>query len=196
MTNLPDWISLRTGRRPHTASVVAALAALALAACSPQPATKPAEPAAPIAPGVPAAAPETPKPEPAPTVGGDGSAIRLSALSTADLQAEPLKGELQCSFSTPTASPVLVAVGYVASKASAQGVVKVLDTVEPVTTPGGFDAMIKGAAFMGQGKTVTIALTGAAPVGGGESPGYPATLTYDRADGARLILTGLWTCGP
>lgn len=175
----------------------AALAAglVALAACSPQADTKPAEPAAPapIAPGVP---PETPKPQAVATVGGDGSAIRLSPLTTADLQAAPLKGELQCSFATPAVSPLLVAAGFVASKEPAQGVVKVGDSVEPVTTPGGFDAMLKGAVFTGQGKTVTIALTGAAPVGGGESPGYPATLTYDRADGARLTLTGLWTCGP
>lgn len=136
------------------------------------------------------------KPEPGATVGGDGSPIVLNVLSTADLQAAPLKGELGCSLATPTASPLLVPVGVVASKEAAQRVVKVGDYVEPVATPGGFDAMSKGAAFVGQGKTVTIALTGAAPVGGGESPGYPATLTYDPADGARLTLTGLWTCGP
>lgn len=195
MTRHPDEIS--SGARRRAASV-AALLALALAACSPQPATTPAEPAAaaPIAPGVPAAPPETPAAAPAATVGGDGSAITLNALSTADLQATPLQGELGCSFSTPTASPLLVAMGVVASKAAAQGVVKVGDYVERVATPGGFDAMSKGAVFTGQGKTVTIALTGAAPVGGGESPGYPATLTYDRADGARLVQTGLWTCGP
>ncbi|MDP3102533.1 MAG: hypothetical protein Q8N10_18760, partial [Phenylobacterium sp.] len=150
-------------------------------------------PAAPIAPGVPAA---PASPDPAATVGGDGSAITLNPLSSADLQSAALQGELGCSFSTPTASPLLVAMGVVASKEPAQGVVKVMDSVERVTAPGGFDAMLKGVAFVGQGKTVTIALTGAAPVGGGESPGYPATLTYDRADGAKLVLTGLWTCGP
>ncbi|WP_340644335.1 hypothetical protein [Phenylobacterium sp.] len=193
MTNSSDWNASRTGRRKRVTSV-AALVALALAACSPQPTSKPAEPpAATIAPGVP---PATPKPETAPTVGGDSSPIRLSALSNADLQSAALQGELGCSFSTPTASPLLVAMGVVASKTPAQGVVKVLDSMERVTAPGGFDAMLKGAVFADQGKTVTIALTGAAPVGGGESPGYPATLTYDRADGARLTLTGLWTCGP
>jgi len=191
MANFPDLSDPR-----RLAACIAAL--LALAACSPQADTRPPA-AAPIAPGVPpapSAPPPAPKPAPAATVGGDGSPIVLNALSAADLQAAPLKGELQCSFSTPTASPLLVAMGFVASKDAAQGVVKVGDYVEPVTTPGGFDAMTKGAAFAGQGKTVTIALTGAAPVGGGESPGYPATLTYDRADGARLVLTGLWTCGP
>lgn len=192
MTHLPDEIS--SGARRRAASV-AALLALALAACSPQPAATPSEPAAstPIAPGVPAA---PASPEPAATVGGDGSAITLNPLSSADLQSAALQGELGCSFSTPTASPLLVAMGVVASKEPAQGVVKVGDYVERVATPGGFDAMSKGSVFTGQGKTVTIARTGAAPVGGGESPGYPATLTYDRADGAKLVLTGLWTCGP
>lgn len=195
MTDLPNEISSGAHRR---APSLAALTALALAACSPQPATTPVEPAAaaPIAPGVPAAPPETPAAAPAATVGGDGSAITLTALSSADLQSAALQGELGCSFSTPAASPLLVAMGVVASKAPAQGVVKVLNSVERVTAPGGFDAMSKGAAFVGQGKTVTISLTGAAPVGGGESPGYPATLTYDRADGAKLTLLGLWTCGP
>ncbi|MES2723692.1 MAG: hypothetical protein V4656_11125 [Pseudomonadota bacterium] len=195
MTRLPDEIS--SGARRRAASV-AALVALALAACSPQPAATPSEPApaAPIAPGVPAAPPETPNPEPAATVGGDGSAITLNPLSSADLQSANLQGELGCSFSTPAASPLLVAMGVVASKEPAQGVVKVGDYVERVATPGGFDAMSKGAVFTGQGKSVTIARTGAAPVGGGESPGYPATLTYDRADGAKLTLAGLWTCGP
>ena len=195
MTHLRDETSSGARRR---ATSLAALLALALAACSPQPAATPSEPTAstPIAPGVPAAPAETPAAAPAPTVGGDGSAITLNPLSSADLQSAALQGELGCSFSTPAASPLLVAMGVVASKAPAQGVVKVGDYVERVTAPGGFDAMLKGVAFAGQGKTVTIALTGAAPVGGGESPGYPATLTYDRADGAKLVLPGLWTCGP
>ena len=55
--------------------------------------------------------------------------------------------------------------------------------------------MVKGATFSGQGKTITIALTGKA-IGDGESPAYPATLTYDRADGARRVIEGTWTCGP
>ena len=193
MANLPGLIRVPTPRHLHVISV-AALVALALAACSPAPDAAPA--AEPPAAPTPAAPPETPKPEPAATLGGGGSPIRLTALSNTDLQSASLQGELGCSFSTPTASPLLVAVGYVASKEPAQGVVKVLDSVERVVAPGGFDAMLKGAVFAGQGKTLTIALTGAAPVGGGESPGYPATLTYDRADGARQILTGLWTCGP
>ncbi len=184
------------GSIPH----VAALIALALTACSgPADSSAQAEAERP-APAQAQPAPVTPPPAPpAPasdTVGGDGSAIVLNALSSAEIGAAKLTGELGCSFASPDTSPLLVAMGDVASATRAQGVVKVLDSVELVSAKGGFDAMLKGAAFAGQGKTVTIALTGARPVGGGESPGYPATLTYDRADGARRTIDGLWTCGP
>lgn len=179
--------------------------ALVMAACSgptaPEdqsegapPAPTPA-PTAPVAPTPATGADATPAGD---TVGGDGSPIILNALSAADLQAANLSGELGCSFASPTQSPLLVAKGDVGSKASAQGVVKVVDYVEQVGAKdgGGFGAMLKGATFVGRGKTVSVALTDAKPVGGGESPGYPATLTYDRADGARRVISGLWTCGP
>lgn len=180
----------------------AALAALlGAAACSEQ---KPAEPAAPAetrsvagveavapppaAPAVPASSGET--------VGGDGSPITLNALSEADVEANPLQGELACSFGGAGATPpLLIAKGDVATKESAFGLVKVGDYVERIAQPGGFNAIVKGGTFSGQGKTVIIALTGPA-VGGGESPPRPATLTYQRADGAERVFTGLWTCGP
>lgn len=143
--------------------------------------------------------PSVPAPAPAPaegaTTGGDGSAIELSALSAADMQANPLGGELACSFSSPTQSPLLVAQGVVASREPAQGLVKVGSYVERVAAPGGFDGMLKGATFTGAGKTITIAVTGPA-TGGGESPPSPATLSYQRADGASLTLAGRWECGP
>jgi hypothetical protein len=69
------------------------------------------------------------------------------------------------------------------------------DYVERVAAPGGFDGMLKGAVFTGAGKTIRIMLTGPA-IGGGESPPRPATLTYDRADGASRTIAGRWTCGP
>jgi hypothetical protein len=130
-----------------------------------------------------------------PTVGGDGSAIQLSALSETDLKAEPLQGELSCGFSTEAGSSLLVAQGDVAAKSAAQGVVKVGDYVERIAAPGGFNGMLKGAVFTGAGKTIRIALTGPA-TGGGESPPRPATLTYERADGASRVFAGRWTCGP
>lgn len=130
-----------------------------------------------------------------PTVGGDGSEIVLGALSQGDIEANALDGELACAFSTPEASPLLLAKGNVGSKDPAFGLVKVGTYVERVAAPGGFDAMLKGAVFSGQGKTIRIKLTGPATAGG-ESPPRPATLTYERGDGASRTLAGRWECGP
>lgn len=188
------------------ATVIAAALALsaALGACSPQktedqPAATPApavgeETRAPaVTPAV--SAPVAAAPAEGATVGGDGSQIQLSGLTLADQQAHPLKGELSCHFRDKANSLLLVGTGFSGVKEPGFGLVKVLDSVEQVVAPGGFDAMVNGTAFSGQGKTVTIALTGKA-TGGGESPAYPATLTYDRADGAKRVFEGTWTCGP
>lgn len=129
------------------------------------------------------------------TVGGDGSDIVLAPLASADMEGAKLTGELGCSFSIGDAPPLLVAMGDVASKEPSRGVVKVGDHVEAVTAPGGFDAMLEGAQFSGAGKVIRIAVTGPA-IGPGESPPAPATLTYDRADGARRSFGGQWRCGP
>lgn len=130
------------------------------------------------------------------TRGGDGSAIELGPLSRQEIEAAALAGELGCSFSAEAGhAPLLLAMGHVASKEPARGVVKVGDDVEPVAAPGGFDAMLRGARFTGAGKTIDIEVTGAA-TGGGESPAHPATLTYHRADGAQRSWTGWWQCGP
>ena len=129
------------------------------------------------------------------TVGGDGSEIALAPLSAEDIDGAALTGELGCSFSIGEAEPLLLAMGDVASKEPSRGVVKVGDYVEAVAAPGGFDAMLGGANFSGAGKTIRIVLTGQAS-GTGESPPAPATLTYDRADGARRSYAGQWQCGP
>ncbi|MFN7024479.1 MAG: hypothetical protein ACK4QP_08135 [Pseudorhizobium sp.] len=106
-----------------------------------------------------------------------------------------MTGELGCSFQTEDNSTILYAMGIVGSSEPAQGVVKISGEVEPVGAPGGFNGMIKGASFTGRGKTIDIAITGAA-MGGGESPALPATLTYQRADGASRSIDGSWQCGP
>lgn len=181
----------------------ALLTACVLTACSEPSASDLAPAPRPTEVRTPAASPPTPAPvaaEPSapaesPTVGGDGSAIQLSPLASADLQAEPLQGELACSFAVGDAAPLLFAQGNVASKEAAQGVVKVGDYVERVAAPGGLNGMLKGAVFTGAGKTIRIALTGPA-IGGGESPARPATLTYERGDGASRTIAGRWTCGP
>lgn len=158
--------------------LITVAAALALAACG-QPAEAPpsAEP--------PVAAPPAPMPQPA---------VALSALTEADISANPVAGELACSFATE-AGTMLLAKGVVASTEPAQGLIKAGGVVERLTAPGGFDGMLKGASFTGAGATVTIAVTGPA-TGGGESPPSPATLTYAGADGLSVTLPGSWTCGP
>ncbi len=171
-----------TGLRERLTPGAAVAAVLLLAACSGQEAATPAP------------TPDAAPPAEAPASGGDRSAIPLSALSAADMEAQPLAGELACSFSTDAASPLLVARGDVASDDAAQGLVKVTGSLERVTAPGGFDGMLRGAVFTGAGKTIRITQTGPA-AGGGESPPSPATLTYE-ADGARQTFAGRWECGP
>ncbi len=128
------------------------------------------------------------------TIGGDGSPVELSPLTQEDVQGAALPGELGCSFASQDEA-LLLAKGNVASDEPSRGVVKVGSYVEAVAAPGGFDAMLPGVTFSGAGKTVRIEVTGPA-IGGGESPPRPATLTYDRADGAKRSYVGQWQCGP
>ena len=175
-------------------------AGLALAACSDQASQEQAASKPPAAIGSETRTPATPPPATAAeqasgsTIGGDGSEIQLSELTSADMQANPTQGELACGFAANGAT-LLTAQGNVASKEPAQGLVKVGDYVERIAAPGGFDGMLKSATFTGAGKTILIAVTGPA-TGGGESPPRPATLTYQRADGASRVFPGTWTCGP
>ncbi|MEQ8258834.1 MAG: hypothetical protein RH947_00960 [Alcanivorax sp.] len=129
------------------------------------------------------------------TRGGDGSQITLNALTEDDMREANLPGELGCSFTTEDGEVLLIAKGNVASSDAAQGVVKVAGYVERVSAPGGFDGMTASPTFNGKGKTVHIEVTGE-PSEGGESPPRPATLTYDRADGAQRDWQGEWRCGP
>ncbi|HCS29044.1 MAG TPA: hypothetical protein DIW43_16425 [Spongiibacteraceae bacterium] len=129
------------------------------------------------------------------TRGGDGSEITLNALTEEDMGEASLAGELGCSFTTADGDVLLIAMGNVASSDAAQGVVKVAGYVERVSAPGGFDGMTASPTFSGKGKTVHIEVNGE-PTEGGESPPRPATLTYDRADGAQRDWQGEWRCGP
>ncbi|MBU4612532.1 hypothetical protein IMZ29_18870 [Achromobacter sp. GG226] len=167
---------------------------LLFTACSradaPEAAPAPAQPT----PTAPAAAPPV-TPSAGATVGGDGSDIQLDPLSEADVRDAALPGELACSFATDKTAPLLLASGNVGGDDPAQGIVKVSGYVERIGAPGGFNAITDGATFNGKGKTIEIALTGEA-TGGGESPPRPATLTYQRADGASRAIEGMWQCGP
>ncbi len=190
----------------HLAALAMAALVASLAGCgSSQPEeTSPITEAAPATQDVPnpvaiVAAPSAPvvaaTPAAGPTLGGDGSEIQLDPLAAADLEAAKMSGELACSFSTGDASPLLYVMGVVASNEPAQGVVKVAGYVERIVAPGGFEGITTDPTFTGQGKTIRIALTGPAS-GGGDSPPHPATLTYQRADGASRTFDGHWQCGP
>ena len=168
---------------------------------SQSPLTEPiSEGATPVAPRTGSAGNALPAPSAAidGTAGGDGSAIRLGPLDGSALKGTELKGELACGFGASGAAPLLIARGDVASKDRAQALVSNGGYVGRLVAaePGGYDAMIDGVRFGGRGLTATIVLTGAAPSNGGESPAVPATLTVDRADGARRVFSGTWTCGP
>jgi hypothetical protein len=144
-----------------------------------------------------APAPEAPDNASGATIGGDGSEIVLNPLTAADVDGAKLEGELACSFATSAgAAPLLLGRANVGPNETAWSVVKVGDYVEPLSAGGGFNAMVRGVTFSGKGKTIRIAPTGENAAGSGESPPVPATLTYDRADGARRVIEGLWTCGP
>ena len=119
----------------------------------------------------------------------------MNALTEGDISGAGLSGELGCQFTTAGGEVLLLAKGNVDSSDAAQGVVKVAGYVERVSAPGGFDGMTDSPTFNGKGKTVRIEVTGE-PTEGGESPPRPATLTYDRADGAQRDWQGEWRCGP
>lgn len=181
-------------------SIAAALSAVALAACS---ATNGGESASEARQGsepresiTQPAAPVAGETAPSATRGGDGSPITLSPLTSGEIEAAQLSGELGCGFAGADDSMLLVAMGDVASNDPSFGVVKVGEYVESISAPGGFDAMLKDVTFVGKGKSIRVVTTASEPIGGGESPPYPARLTYQRADGASRSVEGLWICGP
>lgn len=119
----------------------------------------------------------------------------LDELSPADIEAVLMPGELACGFSVDSNALIFLARGDVASSEDATGIVKANGSVTLLTTPGGFDAMIGGARFSGEGVVVTINVTGEAAAEG-ESPPSPATLAFEAADGKAGEIAGQWTCGP
>lgn len=168
------------------AIAIAVIAGAVLAACAPS------DQAAADSPAVADGATQIPSADA--TVGGGGSEIQLDELTISDMEEAALSGELACSFSTGDTLPILIARGIVASDEPAQGIVKVAGYVEHIAAPGGFNGITDNPTFTGQGKTIEIEVTGAAR--GGESPPRPATLTYQRADGASRTFDGRWQCGP
>ena len=182
----------------HTLPAFAALA-LVLPGCTSEespPSVAPTEaPTAAVAPPAPSARATVP-----PTKGGDGSEITLVPLTDQDFAANPLEGELACSFATSeSAAPILVARGFADDEAGrSQALARIGDYPQRLMAmaPGGFDAMIVGGRFGGPGMTYTITLDRSEGSPGGESPANPARMLLQRADGAERTFPGTWTCGP
>lgn len=132
---------------------------------------------------------------------GEGSQIRLDALTPAEIAQADLAGELGCSFVRGGRDlPLLVAMGFVGdADGRAQAVAKAGGHIEHLRArePGGFDVLPRGASFVGRGMTYIVAPAGqGGRPAGGESPPLAAELLLHRADGAELVITGRWVCGP
>ncbi|MET0247028.1 MAG: hypothetical protein ABW182_09805 [Sphingomonas sp.] len=160
------------------------------------PAAEAPEPQPSSAPDAPVAAPSASgSAETDATIGGDGSQIILNPLTRDEIRQAQLPGGLACAFfDKGAAEPLLLAKGEIGSTDGAPGLVKVAGSVEQVFAPGSVDAIRKGTRFAGKGKTLTVRVTG--PALKDVESARPATLAYDRADGARRSFTGLWVCRP
>lgn len=125
----------------------------------------------------------------------DAAPAGLEAMSLAELEAVSLPGELACAF-TEGGQTLLLARGDVASTEPARGVVRLAGRLRTLSAAGGFDAMLHGTRFEGDGLGVEVVPTGPA-VGRGESPPVPAELVVHLAAGtASQAVAGHWQCGP
>jgi hypothetical protein len=106
-----------------------------------------------------------------------------------------LSGELGCSFRAGE-DQLLLAMGYVASQERAEAlVVRGGEVVElQATEEAGFDGLLDGATFQGEGVSVEVKL-GESIDTGHEGSASNATLTL-RADGQERAYEGVWGCGP
>ena len=96
---------------------------------------------------------------------GQSAPIMLDVILPDDLAAEPLVGELGCSFSfSRTDDPLLVAKGFVDSQSQAMGAVKIDGTVMRLAKEGagGFGDMPSGASFTNGTVNVRVEVTGEA----------------------------------
>lgn len=127
----------------------------------------------------------------------------IEELTSADMKTG-LRGELGCSFADGRGRTLLMAKGNVGGTQPSDAIVRIGGAIHRVAAAGGFNAMVKGASFSGDGLTFSVKAT--APTrGGGESPAQPARLTYTPADAAKddapkdkalLKVNGMWQCGP
>ena len=131
---------------------------------------------------------------------GQSAPIMLDVILPEDLAAEPLEGELGCSFSfSRTDDPLLVAKGIVGSQSQAAGAVKIDGTVMRLAKEGkgGFGGMPDGASFTNGTVSARVEVTGDADPGAApsESPLKTARLTIARGT-RQIAVDGFYACGP
>tara|TARA_A100001391_G_scaffold119169_5_gene81065 strand:+ start:2594 stop:3118 length:525 start_codon:yes stop_codon:yes gene_type:complete len=131
---------------------------------------------------------------------GQSAPIMLDVILPDDLAAEPLKGDLGCSFSfSRNDDPLLVAKGFVDSQSQAMGAVKIDGTVMrlPKEGLGGFGDMPSGASFTNGTVNARVEVTGEADPGAApsESPLKTARLTIARGT-RQIVIDGFYACAP
>lgn len=121
-------------------------------------------------------------------------ALELEPLRGPDIEGR-LSGELGCSFSGGDAV-LAVAQAHVDPAARSEMLIKRNGAVAQLAAvePGGYDAMVEGAAFAGEGLSVEILTRGRMETGN-EQVAYNATITIRSGD-AEQMYPGDWTCGP
>jgi|GEM_PF-3055901 len=132
-----------------------------------------------------------------PRPGGDE--IELGRLTEADMTGASLEGELGCSFHAGGAYlPVFIAAANVVPDGVADGLVKDGPMTARVrsTSQGGFNALVDGGRFEGEGVVVEVEVTGQPESGGHESPPIPARISIEGHDGRNVDADGEWRCGP
>lgn len=128
----------------------------------------------------------------------------IEELTSADRKGAGLNGELGCNFADGRGRILLMAAGNVGGTQPGEGIVRIGGAIHRISAPGGFNAMVKGTSFTGDGLSFAVKIT--APTrDGSESPDQPARLTYTPADAATedapkekatLKVNGVWQCGP
>ena len=131
------------------------------------------------------------------TIGGDGSPIRLEALTGAELETFDLSGELACSFADADDATLLLARADVLPDGPVRGAVNNNGYPELLGNgrAGGFDDLADGITLSGRGLTVVLERGERRPTGN-EATQHAATLRVQRADGAERTYRGVLTCGP
>ncbi|MEH3039122.1 MAG: hypothetical protein PGN21_03515 [Sphingomonas paucimobilis] len=126
---------------------------------------------------------------------GGGARHGLVPLTAQDIARAKLPGELACGFAERGEDTLLYASGDVQSDEDAIGLIKVEGSVQRLTAPGGFDALVRGPTLTGSEARIDIGIEDG-PSASGESPPRSASMTLARHGKPDVRIDGTWTCGP